>query len=128
MNKKQDNTLVIYQKYIDLIYYSNDILKKHPKSEKFALVQELKQTMYAGLRSLIFAQKEFNKKDKLKYLNELDVNMVLLKLHIRLSYKFKYITIQNYNAWSTKITDVCNMLGAWIMSCLKKQKIVFIKN
>ena len=120
MNKKQDNTLVIYQKYVDLIYYSNDILKKFPKSEKFALVQELKQTMYAGLRSLIFAQKEFNKKDKLKYLNELDVNMVLLKLHIRLSYKFKYITIQNYNAWSTKITDICNMLGAWIMSCLKK--------
>ena len=84
------------------------------------MVQELKQSLYTGLRNLIYAQKEFSKKEKLKYLNELDINMVLLKLHVRMSYKFKYISMQNYNAWSTKITDICNMLGAWIMSCLKK--------
>lgn len=120
MSNKQDNTLVIYQKYLDLLYYSNDLVRKYPKSEKFALVQEIKQTLYTGLRCIVYAQKEFSKKDKLKYLNELDVNMVLLKLHIRMSYNYQYITMKNYNAWSSKLTDICNMLGAWIMSCLKK--------
>lgn len=120
MSNKPDSTLVIYQKYLELLNYSNDIVRKYPKTEKFALVQEIKQTLYSGLRNIIFAQKEFSKKEKLKYLNELDVNMVLLKLHVRASYNYKYISIKNYNAWSAKITDVCNMLGAWIMSCLKK--------
>jgi len=120
MNNTQNNPLIIYQKYLELINYSNEIIRKYPKSEKFALVQEIKQNLYIGLRNIIYAQKEFSKKEKLKYLNELDVNMVLLKIHIRLSYKYKYISLQNYNTWSNKITDICNMLGAWIMSCLKK--------
>lgn len=117
---KNNNTLIIYQKYLELIYYSYNIVLKFPKSEKFALVQEIKQTLADGLRSLLFAQKEFSKRDKLKHLNELDTNLVLLKVHVRMSYKFQYISMQNYNAWSELITNVCNMLGAWIKSCLKK--------
>ena len=38
MEKKTNNNLLIYQKYMDLIYYSNDIVRKYPKSERFALV------------------------------------------------------------------------------------------
>ena len=38
MEKSNDN-LKIYQKYLELIYYSNDIVRKYPKSENFTLVQ-----------------------------------------------------------------------------------------
>lgn len=119
-NKESNNNLKIYQKYMELIYYSNDLIRKYPKSENFTLVTEIKQSLYAGLRCLMYAIKSFNKKDKLKYLNELDINLNLLKVHIRLSYKYKYITMQNYQTWSTNITDICNMLGGWITSCLKR--------
>lgn len=112
--------LTIYQKYLELIYYTNDILKKYPKSERFALVTETKNCIYSGLRLLMYAIKVFKKEEKLKYLNELDINMNLLKVYVRLSYKYKYISIQNYQSWSTLITNICNMLGAWISSCLKK--------
>ena len=95
-------------------------MKKYPKSEKFALVSEIKQTLYLGLRNLLFAIKSFNKYDKLKYLKDLDMNLVLLKIHIRLSYKFQYITLKNYESWSKLITDICNMLGGWINSCKKR--------
>lgn len=115
-----ENNLVIYQKYLNLIYYTNDLVRKYPKSEKFALVQEIKQTMYSGLTSLMFAIKSYNKQDKLKYLNTFDVTLSLLKVHTRLSYKYKYITIQNYETWSNQITDICNMLGGWITSCQKR--------
>lgn len=114
------SNLAIHQKYLELIYYTNDILKKYPKSETFALVKEIKTSLYSGLKLLMYAIKVYNKQDKLKYLNELDINLNLLKIHIRLSYKYKYITLQNYQSWSNLITDVCNMLGAWISSCLKK--------
>ena len=107
--KRPSNTsLKIYQKYLELIYYSNDIVRKYPKCENFALVKEIKNSLYVGLRNLMYAIKSYNKKDKLKYLNELDVNLNLLKVQIRLSYKYKYITVKNYESWSFLINDVCN--------------------
>ena len=118
--EKNNSNLIIYQKYIELIEYTNNILRKFPKSETFALVKVCKSTLFSGLRLLIYAIKSYQKKDKLKYLNVLDTNLHILKVHIRLSYKFRYISIQNYQSWSKLITDICNMLGGWINSCLKK--------
>ena len=37
-NKEQGSHLIIYQKYLELIYYTNDLVRKFPKSETFALV------------------------------------------------------------------------------------------
>ena len=48
-----NNNLEIYQKYLNLIYYSNDIVRKYPKSENFALVNEIKTSLYTGLRNLM---------------------------------------------------------------------------
>lgn len=122
-NTTKDNNssnLKIYQKYLELIYYSNDIVRKYPKSENFALVTEIKNSLYIGLRSLMYAIKSYQKQDKLKHLNEFDINLNLLKVHVRLSYKYQYITVRNYQTWSSLITDICNMLGGWISSCLKR--------
>lgn len=118
--KSPTKNLKIYQKYMELIYYTNDIVKKYPKCENFSLVKEIKFSLYSGLRNLMYAIKSYNKQDKLKYLNELDINLNLLKVQIRLSYKYKYISMQNYQSWATIITDICNMLGGWISSCLKR--------
>ena len=115
-----NKSLKIYQRYLELVDYSNDIVRKYPKCENFALVQEIKNSLYLGLRNLMYAVKSFNKKDKLQHLNELDINLSLLKVQIRLSYKYRYISLQNYQSWSTIITDICNMLGGWILSCQKR--------
>lgn len=115
---KKDSNLQLYQKYLDLIYYTNDLVKKYPKSEKFAIVTEIKSALYIGVKDLVYAQKEFKSFNRLHYLNDLDVQLRLLKLYIRLSYRYKYISIKNYETWSKKITNICNMLVAWIKTCL----------
>ena len=112
--------LVIYQKYLELIYYINDLVRKYPKSENFALVKEIKNSLYTGLRCLMYSIKTYQKNDKLKYLNELDINLSLLKVQFRLSYRYKYISMQNYTTFSNYITEICNMLGGWINSCVKR--------
>lgn len=117
---ENNGNLKIYQKYLELIDYSNSIVRKYPKSETFALVKEIKETIYSGLRLLMYAIKTFKTYDKLKILNEFDINMTLLKVQVRLSHKYKYISMQNYNSWCNLITDICNMLGGWINSCQKK--------
>lgn len=114
------SNLQIYRNYTMLIAYTNDLVRKYPKSEKFALVQEIKQTLYQGLRSLMYAIKLYDKKEKLTHLNEFDIQLSLLKIHARLSFKYKYISTQNYEAWSKQITEICNMLGGWINSCIRR--------
>lgn len=115
-----NNSLVIYQKYLDLIQYTNTLCVKYPKSEKTALVTETKHSMYNGLRYLICAFKEYNKKIKIQDLNNLDVELNLQKVFVRIAFKNKYISKQNYETWSAKLTDICNMLGGWIKSCLTR--------
>ncbi len=118
--EKKNGTLIIYPKYMDLVYYSNDLVRKFPRCEQFALVKEIKSTLYSGLRCIIYAIKLYNKQDKLRYLRELDIQLNLLKVHIRISYKYKYITMNNYQTWSNQLTDISNLLGGWINSCLKR--------
>ena len=120
ITRMKEGNLAIYQKYLELIYYTNDLVRKFPKSEKFALVQEIKHSLNNGLRCIMYAIKTYQKNDKIRYLNELDISLNLLKVHLRLAYRYKYISMQNYTTWSTKITDICNMLGGWISTCLKK--------
>lgn len=120
MAGKKISDFQIYQKYMDLIFYTNDIVRKYPKSENFALVQEIKQALYEGLKDVIFGLKTYDSKEKLKHLNNLDIQLNLIKIHIRISYKYKYITQKNYATWSEHVTVISNMLGGWINSCLKK--------
>jgi hypothetical protein len=120
-DEKQNNleSLNIYRKYVDLLYYSYLILEKFPKCEKVALAADIKNVLFKGLTCTIDAHKEFNKTKRLVYLNKLDVNMKTLKVLIRISYKRKYISPKNYGAWSKKTGDVSNLMGGWIKSCLK---------
>lgn len=74
--------LEIYRNYMDLIAYTNDLVRKYPKNERFALVEEIKSTLYKGLRHLMYAIKLYHKQEKMKNLNELDIELRLLKIHI----------------------------------------------
>ena len=111
--------LIIYKQYVSLIYYTLDILKKYPKSERFSLVNDIKNNTYSGIRNIIMANKEFNKNNRVKILNDMDNDLKMLKVLIRVSYKFKYISNRNYSAWSKKISNIDNLLYGWIKSCLK---------
>ena len=42
--RKIESKLLIYQKYVDLIEYSYNLLLKYPKHEKYALVLEIRRT------------------------------------------------------------------------------------
>lgn len=112
--------LRIYKEYFYLILYTEKILCKYPKVEKYSLVSYIKNITYKGMEYIILGYKEYDKKLKIKILNEIDVMLKMQKVFIRLSYKRKYINKRNYGAWSRKITNVGNLLGGWIKSCVKQ--------
>lgn len=96
------------------------ITEKYPNSTKAGIVATIKNSSYEGIKYILLAYKSFDKKEKLKYLNELDINLKMQMVFARLSYKRKYINIRNYEAWSRKINLVSMSLGGWINSCLKQ--------
>lgn len=130
--KIEDFIWIIYIGIIFMSWYANSLERKYfiyndikskekyPKVEKLALVSTIKNNTYEGMKKVILAYKYYDKKDKLKCLNELDVDLKMLKVLIRISKKRKYISKRNYEAWSKKINNIGNMLGGWIMSCLKQ--------
>jgi len=112
--------LLIYKTHLDLIYYTEYIIKKYPKSEREALCVSTRMTVYEIMKKIILSAKEINKSKRIIILNELDVDLKMLKVYIRIAFKNKYISATNYGAWSRKITDVNNLLFGWIKRCLKQ--------
>ena len=112
--------LIIYKQYLELIFYTENICVKYPKSERYSLTNNIKNTTYEGMKSIIKAQKERDKKVRLTILNNIDTELKMIKVYIRISYKRKFITVKNYCAWSKKITNISNMLGGWINSCVRQ--------
>ena len=73
MNNVED--LIIYKQYVELIYYTEQLLKKFPKSERFGLCTQIKNCTYNGMKNIILAYKKFDKSEKLAALTNLDVNL-----------------------------------------------------
>lgn len=117
MNELEE--LKIYKQYLELIYYTENILKKYPKCERFSLCNHIKNNTYEGLKYIIIICKEVNKKNKFIYLNKLDINLKMLKVLIRISKKNKYISNKNYTAWAKKITNINNLTIGWF-KCLRQ--------
>lgn len=90
------SNLIIYKKYLDLIFYTEMITKKYPKYEKNCLVSNIKNKTYRDIELIIKAYKTFDKKEKIKFLNELDVHLKCIQIFIRVFLKNKYIKDRNY--------------------------------
>lgn len=119
MLAKNLDDLMIYKQCMELIYYTERITQKYPKSEKSALVANIKTITYKCMEDIIKAQKEYNYDNRMDVLNDMDIKLKMLKVFVRISYKDKYINGKNYEAWSLKINNICNLLGGWIKSCQK---------
>lgn len=110
----------IYQNQTDLMYYTYMITQKYPKTAKAELVNTLMEHNTKALEYIILAQKEFNPTKKLSYLNNADTELKVVKVLVRISYRYKYITKRNYGSWSRKIANVTNLLIGWMKICLKR--------
>lgn len=118
MNNEED--LIIYKACLDLIFYTENITIKFPKVEKYSLVSNIKNNTYSIIKRVIMCYKIKDKLKRLTILNEIDVDLKMLKVLVRVSKKRKFISNNNYKAWSRKLTNVCNLLGGWIKSCVKQ--------
>lgn len=110
--------LKILQKIFDMMEYGYAALAQYPKSEKFALVTDIKRSMDTMLERAIEAQKKYYKKTTLQ---ELDVEIMKLKAYLRLSQKLGFLPMKKYEIWSGKVVEIGKMLGGWLKSVNSKK-------
>lgn len=122
MNDKLEE-LKLYQFYVDLLFYIYQITEKYPKHEKLGLVSDIKNISFSGLECLIDAQKDFNPKNRLIYLNKLNPKLKSLKVLVRISYKFKYINGKNYYVIKADIKKYFYSINKEILYQILKRNI-----
>lgn len=105
--------LMILQKIFDMMEYAYGALTQFPKSEKFALVTDIKHSMDILLSRCIEAQKRYYKKTTLQ---DMDVEVMKLRAYIRLSFQLGFLPVKKYEIWSEKMVEIGKMLGGWIKS------------
>jgi hypothetical protein len=91
--------------------YGYQALMQYPKSEKFALVVDIKHCLHKILERAIEAQKKYYKKTTLQ---EMDVELAKLSAYLRLSKDFRFLPIKKYELWSGMVVEIGKMLGGWI--------------
>ena len=106
----------IQQKVYDMIFYGNKCLIQFPKSERYALAVDVKKSMYKLLELIIVANKKYYKKTTLQ---EIDVELEVLRTLIRLSMDLKYLPIRKYENWSKMLNEIGKMLGGWFKAINK---------
>ncbi len=110
------NKLTIITKTNDLLDEIYDAIAQYPKSEKFALGADTKQTGLNFYRLIITAAKKYYKKTTLR---DADVELFVLKNFIRMGHNRRYMNTKRYERLSRAIEEVGRMLGGWIQTTEK---------
>ncbi len=105
--------LQIRQKCEDMIQYGYTALRQFPKSEKFTLAAEIKNTMWQMLRYIIICNKRYYKKTTMQ---DLDAELDLLRAQVRLAKELGFLPFKKYEVWSRYLDEVGRMIGGWFKS------------
>ena len=102
---------LLLQKILDMMEYGYVCLRQFPKSEKYALATDIKRCMDEMVSLAITAQKRYYKKTTLQ---DLDIEIMKLRVYIRLAYRLRFLPMEKYENWSAKVVEIGKMLGGWI--------------
>lgn len=103
--------LSIIQKTYDLIKWYVPILNRLPKTHKFTLGERLINRLYNLLEGLLQAKYSHQ---KLAQLEELNIQLDILRYFTRLLLDFQLIEINRYEYASKLIDEIGVELGKWI--------------
>lgn len=105
------SSLPIVKKIEDMIAYGYICLKQFPKSEKHVMGADIRHAMIEVLRLGVRCGKRTHKKMSLQ---DMDIELDVLRRLIRLSKDLGFICFRHYENWSKYVAEVGNMLGGWI--------------
>ena len=109
----QKQKFILLQKVEDLTNWLFPIVDKFPRTEKFALCTQIKNSVYTILRCIIQSQKSRN---KLQGLYAADIELNMLRFLIRHAHARRYLNTKKYKHANELLIEIGKILGGTIKS------------
>jgi four helix bundle protein len=109
--------LLVYTKTENLLFRLYPVLVNYPKSEKFALSQQIKECLYNTLRCISLGNSVKSK--RMTYLQEADGYLQILKVLMKLSKHRRYISEGFFREIDLQLTEINKLLSGYIKSVNK---------
>jgi len=88
-------------------------IEKYPKNQRYVFGKYFEEKLLNILEDLI---RGYYQKDKLAILNQINVDLDVIRYFIRLSRDLKLITVKQYEYAIGILLDIGRQLGGWIKS------------
>jgi len=105
--------LVIFTQTYDLLTWLLPQCERFPKSQRFVVTQRL-QGAALDFQEAIFEANARSGAQRLEYLQAADADLNKLRLYLRLSRHWNWLSSGQYEDASRMVADVGKLLGGWI--------------
>ena len=123
--QEQENKLVLIPKTEKYIEYMLDVMIKLPRTEKFSIGTEYKQSMYKMLNKVMILNKTKNlnnEKEIISTLNEIDAELNTQRIYLRIMKKYRWIDEKKFKVSMELIYEIGKILGGLIKYYAKNNK------
>lgn len=114
MENEKDNKLKLIPKIEKYIEYVLNIILKLPRTEKFNIGNEYKNSMYQMLRDTMYIQKINNKANIIEYLNKIDAELNTQRIFLRIMNNNRWIDYKKFDVSMNLIYEIGKILGGLI--------------
>lgn len=118
-NKKTELTLI--PKAENYIQYMIDVILKLPRTEKFSIGTEYKNSMYKMLENIMLISK-ISDEQKLDCINYIDARLNTQRIFLRIMYKNKWIDEKKFKVASDLIYELGKIIGGLLKYYGKNNK------
>ena len=123
--QEQENKLALIPKSEKYIEYMLDVMIKLPRTEKFSIGTEYKQSMYKMLNRVMILNKTKNlnnEKEIISTLNEIDAELNTQRIYLRIMKKYRWVDEKKFKVSIELIYEIGKILGGLIKYYAKNNK------
>lgn len=113
MENKKESELTLIPKSERYIQYMLDVILKLPRTEKFSIGTEYKNSMYKMLRDILYISK-IEKKERLYYINLIDAELNTQRIYLRIIKNNRWIDEKKFKVSIDLIYEIGKIVGGLV--------------
>lgn len=121
MENKKENELTLIPKTERYIQYMLDVIIKLPRTEKFSIGTEYKNSMYKMLRNVLYINK-IEMEERLYYINLVDAELNTQRIYLRIMKNNRWIDEKKFNVSIDLIYEIGKIVGGLVKYYAKNNK------
>lgn len=110
---QRENELILIPKSENYVEYMLNVILKIPRTEKFSIGTEYKQSMYRLLRQVIYLSK-VDVRERFETINKIDAELTIQRIFLRIMYKGTWIDKKKFDVAMGQIYEMGKIVGGLV--------------